>query len=178
VTRSAARGFAADSWAFLLRIYAEPGVADACLRLQAAAHVDVTLLLVVAFASVERSIALAPADIGEIDALCRPWREQIVRPLRALRTTLKSGPAPAPHATDDLRKQIKASELAAERLQNDLLADWFAQHAAVDMPPGIDAVSRALREVVAASATPGEDLAEADATALETIAMAARRVSR
>ncbi|MDB5655798.1 MAG: hypothetical protein JWQ94_3411 [Tardiphaga sp.] len=118
-----------DSWAFALRIYAEPDVAAACLRLQDDAGVDVLLLLGVAFAS-GRGIPLSPSDIAAMDEACRPWREQVVQPLRALRIALKAGPPPAPDAaTEILRNQIKASELHAERLANDLLASWLKQHA-------------------------------------------------
>jgi hypothetical protein len=62
-----------------------------------------------------------------MDAACRPWREQIVLPLRVLRTTLKTGPAPAPGGgAERLRSSLKAAELSAERLQNELLAGWLA----------------------------------------------------
>jgi uncharacterized protein (TIGR02444 family) len=118
----------AESWAFALQIYAEPGVAEACLRLQAEAGIDVVMLLMATFAVVRRGILLAPADIQDMDEACRPWRELIVQPLRALRVELKSGPSPAPSpATECLRTHIKASELFAERLQNDMLADWLQQ---------------------------------------------------
>ena len=42
---------AAESWAFALKIYAQPGIAEACLRLQAEAGVDVMMLLTAAFAA-------------------------------------------------------------------------------------------------------------------------------
>ncbi|SNS46530.1 TIGR02444 family protein [Tardiphaga sp. OK246] len=117
-----------DSWAFALRLYAKPGVAEACLTLQAEAGVDVMMMLVATFAASQRNILLTPADIEAMNDICRPWREQVVHPLRALRITLKSGPAPAPsNATHRLREQIKASELTAERLENDLLASWLEQ---------------------------------------------------
>ncbi|MEH2472927.1 uncharacterized protein (TIGR02444 family) [Nitrobacteraceae bacterium AZCC 2161] len=132
------QSFEAESWAFALQIYAEPGIAEACLRLQAEAGVDVMMLLTAAFAAVRRGIVLQASDIQDMDEACRPWREQIVQPLRALRVALKSGPSPAPvPATEKLRSQIKASELAAEQLQNDLLAAWLQQKA-----PAQQAVSR------------------------------------
>jgi uncharacterized protein (TIGR02444 family) len=117
-----------NSWAFALRLYAKPGVAEACLTLQAEAKVDVMMMLVATFAASQRNILLTPADIEAMNDICRPWREQVVHPLRALRVTLKSGPAPVPSdATDRLRVQIKASELTAERLENDLIAKWLEQ---------------------------------------------------
>jgi len=86
----------ADCWAFALEVYARPQVADACLELQNQAGVDVMMLLVIAFATVRLRILLTAAEIGELAAVCRPWREQIVLPLRAIRSGLKTGPSPAP----------------------------------------------------------------------------------
>jgi uncharacterized protein (TIGR02444 family) len=81
------------------------------------------LMLVVLHAVSQRRIALTAVDIALMHDSSRAWREQVVRPLRAVRTLLKSGPAPAPSAaSEQLRAQIKASELAAERLENDYLA--------------------------------------------------------
>jgi len=85
----------ADSWAFALDIYARPGVADACFKLQSRAGVDVMMFLMVAYAAVRHRILLTPSAIRELDEACRPWREQIVQPLRAIRSGLKAGPAPA-----------------------------------------------------------------------------------
>jgi hypothetical protein len=46
------------------------------------------------------------------------WRDEIVRPLRAIRRRLKAGPPPAPNeVTDELRARIKASELESERVE-------------------------------------------------------------
>jgi uncharacterized protein (TIGR02444 family) len=116
--------FEADSWTFALDIYARRGVADACLKLQNEAGVDVMILLMVAFALARHRISLTPAEIGKLDEACRPWREQIVWPLRAIRSGLKSGPQPAPSTeTEQFRSNVKSLELAAERLQNRLLAD-------------------------------------------------------
>src|ERR1700744_5128306 len=114
----------ADGWAFALPLYAQPGVADACLRLQDEACVDVMIFLMTVFAALRHRVLLTPAEIRELDEDGRPWREQIVQPLRALRTRLKTGPLPAPsRATEPFRSTIKAAELAAERLQNQLLAE-------------------------------------------------------
>lgn len=128
----------ADGWAFALEIYARPGVADACLKLQNEAGVDVMMLLVITFAAVRLRILLTSAEIRKLDETCRPWREQIVWPLRAIRSGLKTGPAPAPNGeTEDFRSRIKTVELAAERLQNQLLAECLPLK-----PPERDAVDR------------------------------------
>lgn len=113
----------AESWAFALAVYARPGVAEACLALQNEARVDVMLLLMTAFAAVRHRILLTPDEIRTLDEACRPWREQVVRRLRAIRTELKARPQPAPSsATEPFRSRIKILELEAEKFENQLLA--------------------------------------------------------
>lgn len=114
----------AESWAFALAIYARPGVAEACLALQNEAGVDVMLLLMTTFAAVKRRTLLSTDEIRALDEACRPWREQIVRKLQTIRNELKTGPRPGPsEATEALRSKIKALELEAEKLENQLLAE-------------------------------------------------------
>lgn len=126
--KPSASELAADSWAFALDIYARPGVADSCLSLQNEAGVDVMMLLSIAFAPVKLRILPTLAEVRELDEACRPWREQIVWPLRAIRSGLKSGPLPAPSSeTEQFRSKIKTVELAAEWLQNQLLAERLPQ---------------------------------------------------
>lgn len=122
--RSAPSELAAESWAFALAIYARPGVMEGCLALQAELGVDVMLLLMATFAAVKHRIVLTADEISALDAACRPWREQIVRKLRVIRTELKTGPRPAPnHTTEPFRAQVKALELEAEKIENRLLTD-------------------------------------------------------
>jgi uncharacterized protein (TIGR02444 family) len=147
----------AESWAFALRFYGKPGMMDACLRFQEEAGVDVMLLLIAMFAATKLRLVLSSDQVRELDAVCRPWREQIVTPLRAVRRTLKVGPLPAPdEASEALRSQIKANELAAERLQNCLLVD----HLPLDLPRRESVTAEDLRAVlrsVATLALEGED---------------------
>jgi uncharacterized protein (TIGR02444 family) len=112
------------SWAFALALYARPGVADACLTLQNEVGVDVMLLMMATFAAVKRRTLLTADEIGALDEACSPWREQIVKKLRTIRTELKTGPRPAPSGeTEPFRSRIKMLELEAERLENQLLAE-------------------------------------------------------
>src|ERR1700727_2868299 len=113
----------AECWAFALAIYAKPGVAEACLALQDEAGVDVMMLLTTTFAAVKQRL-LAPDEIRALNEACRLWREQIVWPLRAIRSGLKTGRQPAPsEATEQFRSQVKALELAAEKLENKRLVE-------------------------------------------------------
>jgi hypothetical protein len=57
-------------------------------------------------------------EMAEIAAQVAAWRDEIVRPLRAIRRRLKSGPSPAPSAaTDEVRTRLKAAELESERIE-------------------------------------------------------------
>jgi len=169
-----------DGWAFALHLYAQPGVAEACLRLQDEAGVDVMMSLMTVFAAARHRVLLTPAEIGELDEACRPWREQIVHPLRAIRTRLKSGPSPAPNpATEPFRSTLKAAELAAERLQNQLLAE----HLPLRAPQREEVTSHDLRSVLrsvvssALEKRPGKQLSELQ-PAIDTIVGAAMQETR
>jgi uncharacterized protein (TIGR02444 family) len=168
-----------ESWAFALQIYAEPGVAEACLRLQAEAGVDVVMLLMATFAVARRGIFLSPSDIQGMDDACRAWRDLIVQQLRALRVTLKLGPAPAPSpATERLRTHIKAGELIAERLQNDMLADWLQQKGPASRPGTRDELQAVLRSVVMLNLPgPGSRQIDDVSSAIEDIVAAAASIS-
>ena len=153
----------ADGWAFALRLYAQPGVAEACLRLQDEAGVDVMMSLMIVFAAVRHRVLLTPAEIRELDEACRPWREQIVHPLRAIRIRLKTGPSPAPGSTTEpFRSTIKAAELAAERLQNQLLAERLPLRAPERDIVAADDLRSVLRSVVtlALEKRPGQSLSD------------------
>lgn len=103
-----------DFWAFSLRLYATPGVAPACLALQDRAGADVNLVLF-AFWAASRGQRLDPAQLAGVDAAVRPWREGVVRPLRAARRALKA--LGGTEATERLRDQVKRAELEAEQQQ-------------------------------------------------------------
>lgn len=138
-----------ESWAFALAIYARAGVAEACLTLQNEAGTDVMLLLMTIFAAVKRRLLLTADEIRALDETCGPWREQIVRKLRTIRTELKRGPRPAPsEATEPFRSKIKALELEAERFENQLLAECLPHRPRAHEPVGPDQLRAVLNAVV------------------------------
>jgi len=170
-----------ESWAFALEIYALPGVSDACLKLQNQAGVDVLILLMTAFTAVRLGILLTPAEINELDKACRDWREQIVRPLRTIRTGLRTGPAPAPGSeTEQFRSKVKAIELDAERLQNQLLAASLPRRPAKPQDVNADELRSVLRDVTTLflekhGSKPSTDLISAVDTIVDAVTQGAHR---
>ncbi|PJR13394.1 TIGR02444 family protein [Sinorhizobium meliloti] len=104
-------------WDFALRLYGAPGVAEACLALQNECDVDVPILLFSAWLS-KHSVALTEVELSRIDAMVAEWREEVVRPLRAVRRRLKNGPYPGPtKETETLRNGVKSVELGSEKIE-------------------------------------------------------------
>jgi uncharacterized protein (TIGR02444 family) len=104
-------------WRFSLRFYRQPAVADACIRLQEEAGIDVNLLLFLLWHATQQR-ALSAAEVVEVERRIGGWRDMTVVPLRAVRRALKSPPAlVAPAIAELFRTRIKAAELEAERLQ-------------------------------------------------------------
>ncbi|MGV8919374.1 MAG: TIGR02444 family protein [Pseudomonas sp.] len=101
-----------DLWSFTLNLYAHPGVEQACLSLQASGA-NVCTLLCGAWLG-QRGVACDADRLREIRQLATPWHDEVVQPLRALRTRWRTA------ASDDtelatLREHVKRLELEAER---------------------------------------------------------------
>ncbi|MGE4221653.1 MAG: TIGR02444 family protein [Alphaproteobacteria bacterium] len=109
-------------WAFSLRVYGDPAVAATCLDLQDRHGIDVNLLLWAAWAGAD-GVRLDRATIAAAVDATRPWRDSVVRPLRAVRRAMKADLGTVSAAAGaGLRASIKAAELAAERLEQRALA--------------------------------------------------------
>lgn len=116
-------------WNFSLAVYAAPGVADACLRLQDDAGLDVNLLLFTCWVATVRAVPLTDAEMRDVIALTRDWRERVVFPLRQIRRGLKGGARGLPpDAVESFRGEIKRIELASERRQQDMLFGFAESH--------------------------------------------------
>ncbi|MGQ9365917.1 TIGR02444 family protein [Azospirillum sp. A39] len=103
-------------WAFSLAVYARPGVAAACLDLQDRHGADVNLVLFALWAGAECGATVTEAELERLRGVAAPWQAEVVGPLRAVRRRLK-GEADAAA----LREEVKALELAAERVEQDRL---------------------------------------------------------
>ncbi|MGB1900251.1 MAG: TIGR02444 family protein, partial [Candidatus Puniceispirillaceae bacterium] len=108
-------------WSFALTVYQRDSVAPACLDLQEQCQIDVPLMLCAVFACLQGK-AISDEDLTQLQDLAGPWQSDIVQSLRHIRTQLKTGPKPAPNAvTEDLRNKVKAAELAAEKIQLEMM---------------------------------------------------------
>jgi len=101
-----------DLWRFAEELYQRPGVEAACLQLQEQGA-DVCLLLCAAWLE-RRQIACSDQRCDALRGLARPWREQVVLPLRQLRQGWRTH-AQSDKALAQLREQVKRLELEAER---------------------------------------------------------------
>jgi uncharacterized protein (TIGR02444 family) len=109
---------------FALAVHDVDGVPAACVLLQDRFDLDVNVLLLGAFVGVQGK-TLAAEDVAAARAVVDAWQNEVVRPLRAVRRRLKSGPAPAPDArTASLRSHVAGSELDAELVELDELGRW------------------------------------------------------
>jgi uncharacterized protein (TIGR02444 family) len=114
-----------EFWRFATGLYAKPGVAPACIALQDQHGKDVLIALYGAWLGVSGRGRLDAAELARLEAETRPWREQVVRPLRRTRQALK-GVAGA----EELYARMKQIELDAERAEMRRLAAGAPEPAA------------------------------------------------
>lgn len=106
-------------WTWATRLYAGPGVSEACLWLQDERGADVNLLLCAAWTAVAQGRSIGVEDAAALDAAVADWRRDVVRAIRAVRRHVKtqaSDPRLAPAYT-----ALKRCELDAERAQHALM---------------------------------------------------------
>jgi uncharacterized protein (TIGR02444 family) len=167
-----AGGASAPLRQFALAVHDIDGVAAACVLLQDHFDLDVNVLLLGAYIGAQGK-TLSADDIDAARAVVDAWHNEVVRPLRAVRRRLKSGPAPSPDArTAALRRHVAGSELDAELMELDELGRWADQ---LEAPKGAgDAVEHATTAMELILQSYGGRRAGGDvAAALETIATAA-----
>ncbi|MDX1541744.1 MAG: TIGR02444 family protein [Geminicoccaceae bacterium] len=137
-------------WRFSLRVYGTPGIETICLDLQDRHGLDVNLVLFAGWLGT-RGVRLTAGRRGALEDRVRPWRDQAVCPLRAVRRDLKAWlgrPAnePVRDVIEGLRDRVKRAELDAEKVEQRLLvvvaAGWPA-----DAAPGSDLVTENLEVV-------------------------------
>jgi len=105
-------------WDYANALYAEPGVAEACLALQDRRNADVNVLLYCCWHATTGRGRLVDEDLHALLHAVRDWRSEVVEPLRAVRRHMKPDPRPDAQA---LRERLKAAELEAECIELGML---------------------------------------------------------
>ena len=155
-------------WNFSIAVYSARAVQDECLNLQDQFALDVNLVLLCAFLGAVHGVALTSEDVASARQEVRQWHADIVRPLRAARRSLKTidlgQDAHLVNAAMNLRTQVKAAELDAERIEQIILAQW-AKARLAERPRGNsrDAVLANLQALLAAYGIGPERLVAANA---------------
>ena len=154
-------------WNFSLRLYGRPGVAPACLALQARRDIDVNLLFCCLWLGLAGK-RLGKRDVSRMMARVRALNEGVVKPLREARTVLKRLLSDEDEALRPvigaLRAAVKKSELDAEHLEQVMLDRLWPESVAEG---GLPELARA--NAMAYLATAGGRPGRLDAADLERI---------
>jgi uncharacterized protein (TIGR02444 family) len=106
-------------WEYSLAHYAREGVSEACLALQDSCDLDVNLLLYGAWLA-SMNQRLNPEHLSGLEHSIARWRQEVVRPLRALRRQWRDY-----EPARELRRQLGELELEAERMQQDQMLAYY-----------------------------------------------------
>ncbi|MGI9307712.1 MAG: TIGR02444 family protein [Gammaproteobacteria bacterium] len=111
-------------WGYSLRLYAQPGVQQACLQLQDEFDLDVNLVLFCVWTGAEGPGELRPEELAQCIAQGGLWQREVVKPLRLIRRRLKTESMGAPQALSAaFRPGVQSLEIEAEHVQQLILAD-------------------------------------------------------
>lgn len=121
-------------WDFAVAFYAQPQVADTCVRVQDEYKANVCLLIAMCWLDT-CSQPLSDAEFARLKTHIAGWTIQIVEPLRSLRRQLKLPfeALPQDETQEQLRNALKQAELLAEKKLLEELERWLSESAnAVD----------------------------------------------
>ncbi|MFT4861575.1 MAG: hypothetical protein ACI95C_000785 [Pseudohongiellaceae bacterium] len=138
-------------------------VAPACLNLQNEHGLDVNLILFCCWHGAVHG-ELSSALLEKASNYSISWRENLVQPLRSARIWMKSAKTDdltASPGYEALRQQIKAVELAAEKMQQSVLQDMVLESGyggiAANPESAIRGNLKSLLELTNTVATPAVD---------------------
>lgn len=127
-----------EFWRFSLAVYSRAGVAEECLALQEIAGADVNMLLFCAWAGMQ-TIVLSRDDIEQALRLVVAWQDNVVRPLRGVRQSMK---ALEHQESENFRARVKSMEIEAEQIEQAVLFAYSKR---------LQSTRRELREAVIAN---------------------------
>lgn len=110
-------------WSYSLSLY--PAIKEVCLQWQDDFDVNINLLLFLLYLDKQQQ-SLTEAQLQQLEDLLKHFSTEVTQSIRALRRTL-----PSPWLESDmqqpLRQQLLSTELAAEKLEQQLLVQQFNQ---------------------------------------------------
>jgi uncharacterized protein (TIGR02444 family) len=106
-------------WEYSLVAYRRAEVAETCLELQDSFGLDVNFLLYAGWLC-SIGFRVTEAHLLELEEQVAYWRATVVQPLRTLRRQL-----PVVGPGEEVREEIKAVELKAERVQQNLMVRYM-----------------------------------------------------
>ena len=102
-------------WQYSLAVYRRPGVEPLMIALQNLHNADVNVLLCCGWLG-SQGQCLSLDNLQQLIDISRPWQEQCVQPLRAVRRFLKGR-----EGDEAFREQVKTLEIDAELRQQSLI---------------------------------------------------------
>ncbi len=156
-------------WEFAVDFYGQPGIQDACLKLQDEANVDVIHLIAVLYADVVLGNPVSAEDISTFRLEAEGWREAVVLPLRGIRRFLKPERSDIPNQERArLRTCVKNAELLAAQIQIALANLRLPNRSAQDGLSLEDAVDALVREYSGRRLTDSDNLRAARTLVVDT----------
>jgi uncharacterized protein (TIGR02444 family) len=126
-------------WDWTLQAYGQAGVPEACLRLQDEFGQNTSLLLWAVWAE-----TTDPAVLGRAADIARRWEALALAPIRTVRRALKPGfEGVADGPREDLREDVKAAELRAERILMESLEPLGGEARGAHALAALEAASKA-----------------------------------
>ncbi|MTI08236.1 TIGR02444 family protein [Curvivirga aplysinae] len=123
-------------WEFSLKAYGKDQLAQNCLILQDEYALDVNLILLFVWTGLSGA-KLTDESTETLIRHAKAWCETTIEPLRTIRRTLKNDiGAVTQMMSADFREDIKAIELAAEKIQQDMLMNVLVKLTAVNALEG------------------------------------------
>ena len=110
-------------WTYSLRLYAQPGVSDACLKLQDEHGLDVNLVLFCIWCGIEGPGELTAEELSTAVARAARWQTEVVERIRYIRRALKEDALGADAELAKIfRPKVQALELEGEHVEQLTLA--------------------------------------------------------
>ena len=145
-----------ELWQGFIRFYRLPDVEPLLLKLQDNNGLDVNQVLL-AGCLAEQGISWQADYITEEYV---QWREEALKPIRAVRQSLKHLPSSMPNEQEEVRKKIKSIELEVEKHAIQLLwtviEDDWSQSLMKELPESVDLLTQNVRAAISGMSLIGD----------------------